>query len=287
MDNFTTDSFNYLDMLVITIVALSTLIGFFRGFIASSMSMAGWVLSVCLSYVLFPQIAPFLEAKLHHPVAVVVVGYMALLMGLLLLFGMLNIAFCNATATLRQGAIDRFLGAGLGAFRGFFIIAVFFLAFVMAINLLHGHDDLSDDANIKYNWIVNANTYNVLISSKNALSSALPSSLSQGMQQFYDDYLNNKTTDERFVAYAIDKLNSKLPKNLVEEIDKDVADKSLIMSEHDLEVYNLQKLVKAYKSNKNANTNMALSKAELTRVDKILKQEAKHSFEKPFVEEES
>lgn len=263
-------SLAYLDIIVLCIVGFSTLIGFFRGFIASSMSMAGWVLSLCLTYSLFPQVAPYLENRLSHPIAVVVVGYMGLIMTLLIFFGVVNTIFCSATSSMRQGIIDRSLGAGLGIFRGFFIMAVVFLSLTVVINLLQGHDDITDDSNINHKWLTEAQAYHTLVQSKNTLVSVLPNSFNFGIQQFYDQYLNSKSSDERFITYASDKLADKLPQSALNSIEKDKAEKALVMSEKDLEVYNLQCIVRAYEEHFSS-SKYPLSDVDMKRVKALLK----------------
>ncbi len=262
-------SFNYLDIAVLFIIGLSTLIGFFRGFVASSMSMAGWVLSLCLTYMLFPKLAPYLEGKLSHPIAVVVVGYMGLIMTLLIAFGVLNMVFCSATASMRKGIIDRSLGAGLGIFRGLFIMATAFLSMTIVINLLQGHDDVTDESGINHNWVVNAQTYHTLVQSKNTLVGVLPESFNNGIQQFYDQYLNSKSSDERFIAYASDKLAAKLPEDVLNDLEKDRAEQSLIMSERDVEVYHLRRILQEYEQSDAYGKN-PLPKTDLKRVKAII-----------------
>ena len=93
MHNIEVHTFNYIDYIIITLMLCSTAYGFFRGFIASLISFSGWVLSIILTYKFYPQIELYLTKYINSKTLIVVVGSGLLLLGLLLVFGLINTVF--------------------------------------------------------------------------------------------------------------------------------------------------------------------------------------------------
>ncbi|MFN8912473.1 MAG: CvpA family protein, partial [Alphaproteobacteria bacterium] len=152
------EGMNFVDYIVIGVLALSTFLAFMRGFIGSLLSLVGWGLSIYLAYALFPYVQPYLEAKIKNPVIIIVVGHAALLIGLLVVFGIFNVIATTAVKGMTSGIIDRSLGAAFGVMRGGVIMSFLFFVVATSIGIFQGMDDsLSDESYPK--WLSSSRSF--------------------------------------------------------------------------------------------------------------------------------
>lgn len=122
-----------LDLIVVGILAASTLLGLMRGLTKEVVSLAAWILAFLLARALAPSVAPMLPAGdapgLQYAAALVLVFLLVLIVASLvgyLLRQLIDIA--------GLGVYDRVLGALFGIARG--TIAVIGLALVASLTVL-------------------------------------------------------------------------------------------------------------------------------------------------------
>lgn len=125
---------NYLDMAVVTIMLLSCVFAFFRGFVREILSLGAWVGAGIVTVYGFSSVAELLEPHFKKPMVAAAFGTLGLYIGSLLVFSMIN-------STIRKfiksgsdvGILDNVLGLVFGAARGALIIALGFLLITLAI----------------------------------------------------------------------------------------------------------------------------------------------------------
>lgn len=125
---------NYFDMAVFTIMFLSCLFAFFRGFVKEILSLIGWIGAALITVHYFPVAAEKLQPHFAKPLVANVVATLCLYFGSLIVFAIFNRIIIKI---LRSGSeigwFDNFLGLAFGALRGAFIISLGYLLMMVVI----------------------------------------------------------------------------------------------------------------------------------------------------------
>jgi membrane protein required for colicin V production len=121
---------NILDASVLTILALSALVAFFRGFVREILSLVAWVGAAMITLYLYPHTLEFLKHHMstkneHILGAISMIGtYMVALIAI----SMMNAILIRYLKTgMEVGILDNFLGLIFGAMRGVFIVSLGYL----------------------------------------------------------------------------------------------------------------------------------------------------------------
>ncbi len=252
-------SLTYLDYVVLLTIAISTLLGFIRGFIGSFLSLFGWIASICLTYTFFPSIKPIIDEKITNQIIVIMVGHATLLIGFLILFGIFNLLATSVLTGMTSGIIDRALGAAFGVIRASIILSFVFLTSTVATAIFNGSDE-TEKAELP-KWLIQSQTYPLLKDGSKILASFIPDSFYQRFENMYSE-ITNKTSDERFVDDSIEKLKKVLNSQKIRDIEADLA------QTHDKNK-KLQHLIDAHNEEDKKMDNI-FSDAELERMKKIL-----------------
>lgn len=122
-------SFNIFDVIVLTIIGLSALFSFYRGFVRELLSLGAWVGALVITLYAFPHAKEYLGEHINNTLVVDLsasIGvYLASLITLMILTSIL-MKFLKPGKEV--GALDNLLGLGFGTLRGLFIVALGFLA---------------------------------------------------------------------------------------------------------------------------------------------------------------
>ena len=214
-------AFNNTDIAVLSIIILSVLFGFIRGFIGSFLSLTGWILSIIFAYAAFPYIKPYLEEHIASQVVAVVIGHALSLLVFLMFFGLLNALISRALKDMKKGFIDRIIGVLFGAFRGALIVSFFFFCVSVSLNLLYGNSSHKNEEVIP-EWIKKAETYRYMKVGKEILAGFIPGTFSDRLEVVYKS-LSKKNLDERFIANAIKQLSQHVSENDLKAIEEESA----------------------------------------------------------------
>lgn len=122
---------NTFDAIVLTVLGLSALVAFFRGFIRELLSLGAWVGAAILTLYLFPHSTEFMKNHIHGSQSGTVaagVGALGTYIACLLVFSIINsIILRYVKSGAEVGLLDNFLGLMFGCIRGAFIISLGFL----------------------------------------------------------------------------------------------------------------------------------------------------------------
>ena len=115
---------NWADITIICIIALSTVLSLFRGFVREVLSLAAWVVAFWAAMAFWHEVAALLAPYIALEFARMVLGYLAVLVGVLVVFGIVNFIVGRLLDSTGLTGPDRLLGAVFGVLRGAAIVTV-------------------------------------------------------------------------------------------------------------------------------------------------------------------
>lgn len=132
--NFNVNTF---DAIVFTVLGLSALVAFFRGFVRELLSLGAWVGAALVTIYLFPHSTEFMKHHIHGSHGDTIAAGVGALGTFIVAF----ICFCILNAVILRyvkpgsevGLLDNFLGLIFGALRGAFIVSLGYLILQAAI----------------------------------------------------------------------------------------------------------------------------------------------------------
>ncbi len=115
---------NWTDYLIIGVLALSVLVGLWRGLVAELLSLVIWIAAFWVASVFGPTVAAQFEHSISMPMARVSLGYAICFFGVLLLGALLRFATRKLIWSTGLTGIDRLCGVAFGFVRGALLVAV-------------------------------------------------------------------------------------------------------------------------------------------------------------------
>ncbi len=157
--------FDYVVLLVIAVCAIG---GFFRGFVEEVLSLAAWCIALIAVHTLHEPLTLWLAPYLENET-----GAGLLAFALLMIIPFLAARFAartmgSASRNSLLGPIDRVLGFGFGAVKGFVMMVLAFSLVVFAYDIVWGPDG-------RPTWIAQARTYPFLNAASEELMTLLAS----------------------------------------------------------------------------------------------------------------
>ena len=197
MQEFDFSAMNYIDYMSLTIIFISIIFGFYRGFLTSSISLFGWIFSIILTYQFYPQIEQYLLNYIKNKVFVIILGSGGLLIILLVIFGILNSIFYKLIGKLKRNFFDRMVGILFGLVRGFLIVSFLFLCFSISLKLLDGKKHELSEKDYP-SAITEAVTFELIKAGADGLEGILPESFNKRFDKIFH-HMGKKEVDERFI----------------------------------------------------------------------------------------
>lgn len=125
---------NYFDMAIYSIMALSCIFAFFRGFVKEILSLIAWIGAAFITVRFFPEASEKLQPHFAKPLAANIVATLSLYFGSLIVFAIFNRIIIKVLKSGTEiGWFDNFLGLAFGALRGAFIISLGYLLITVVI----------------------------------------------------------------------------------------------------------------------------------------------------------
>ncbi len=115
------------DFLILAILGVSALVGFWRGFMRESVSLLTWIAAFGVGILLTQRLAPFLGGLIGSRSVRVVLVFTALFIATLLIGAMVNHFVGLAVEKTGLTGTDRTLGIVFGLLRGVAIVAILVL----------------------------------------------------------------------------------------------------------------------------------------------------------------
>ena len=119
---------NWVDYLIIIVIALSMLIGLWRGLLREAISLATWIAAFAIAFLFAEDGAAHLTPYLDIPSLRVAAAFGGLFLATLLLGGLVSIIASQLVDYTGLTGTDRVLGMVFGLGRGAVVIAILVLA---------------------------------------------------------------------------------------------------------------------------------------------------------------
>lgn len=110
------------DYAVVIVVAVSMLIGVWRGVVSELLALVAWVAAFIVAREYAAQVAPFAAQWITDPGLRMAAAYAGLFVVVLLGFAVLRLVASMMMSAVGLGLVDRMLGAGFGALRGVVVV---------------------------------------------------------------------------------------------------------------------------------------------------------------------
>jgi membrane protein required for colicin V production len=115
------------DIVVLVVIALSTLLAFLRGVIRELIALIAWIVGIVAGVAFAPVVADWLPGGLEYPGLRYLIGFALVLIGVLLAGALLAWPLAKAVRAVGLGFVDRFLGSIFGLVRGLLVVVAFVL----------------------------------------------------------------------------------------------------------------------------------------------------------------
>ena len=135
-------SFTIFDIIILSILTASSLLGVYRGFIKVSVGFIAFILSLVLSYYLYPYAEDFLSKHLENEMILVILSGTISYILSLVVCGFFSSKLIGLLQNIGNGVTDRFLGLVIGFIRGGVICLVLFVvtAIIATKSYLQAHN---------------------------------------------------------------------------------------------------------------------------------------------------
>lgn len=120
-------SWHWVDIAILTVIALSVITGLFRGFVKESIALCVWLLAFWLALNYGSLLDPWVSPHVHDQTAKTIVEFIIILIATLLVGGLINALIGLLMRRSGLSGTDRVLGMGFGFARGVFIVAMIML----------------------------------------------------------------------------------------------------------------------------------------------------------------
>ena len=137
---------NWLDWTILGIVALSTLVSLWRGFVKEALSLLAWVLAFIISIRFSDRLATLLVDYINNEDLREISAYVILFAATLMLGSLVNILLAQVIRVTGLSGADRVLGTAFGLARGLLIAVV--LVFVMESVLNKEEKEVMQDSRL-------------------------------------------------------------------------------------------------------------------------------------------
>jgi membrane protein required for colicin V production len=118
---------NFVDIVVLAVIALSTLLALSRGFVKEVLSIFGWIGAAIGTFLVFfyvPQVREFFNRQIAEPVLADIACAVSVFVILLILLGFFNHAIASRVHASSLGPLDKSLGLVFGLVRGVVLVAL-------------------------------------------------------------------------------------------------------------------------------------------------------------------
>lgn len=110
------------DCVVLAVIALSALLGLWRGMVSEVLALLAWLAAFFAARAWGTAAAETLSAWLRDPTLRQLLGFVAVFVATLLLFAVVRFVLSRLLRAVGLGLVDRFLGMLFGLLRGLLIV---------------------------------------------------------------------------------------------------------------------------------------------------------------------
>lgn len=115
---------NTVDIIILALVFLSAIIGFWRGITREVLGIFSWLLAAVITYFLHGLAAPFVGMIISNDFLKEIVAALLVFIVSLVILTSITYSFSDAVKSSVAGGADKILGFLFGALRGFLLISI-------------------------------------------------------------------------------------------------------------------------------------------------------------------
>lgn len=203
------ENFEAIDYIFITIVLLSALFGFARGFLREIFTILNLFLAAAATYYIFPHAYQFFFKHINNESIVLVLCTLFVFALFWLLIGFFTGKLVGSIGKFGSNFADKLLGTGLGLLRGILIVISIYMSIVITF---HAYNDDSKMPE----WMLNAKSHNFVKMQTEYFLKFMP----KNVQEVY------KNGTDAPIGLVFDGLSKKAP---VTDMEKNLAKSGLSM----------------------------------------------------------
>lgn len=159
-------SLTALDILVLTLVGGSAVLGFSRGLVQEVTTLLAWVLAIAAVRFFHPAVTGLLAGWVGTEGGAAMLAFVLLFGGVFAFAKWGSRAMGQRSRASLVGGFDRGLGAGFGAVKGLMIAAIGFMAVTLLYDIGYGNAQ-------RPAWMTDSRTYPALNATSKALSQVI------------------------------------------------------------------------------------------------------------------
>lgn len=213
------------DFIILSIIGISVIFGFFKGFVKSTISFCGLVIAVLLAIELSELFSSFFSKYVSSHSMAVVVSTIVLSILFLLIISIINGILFSFIEPICGGIIDRSFGLCFGFIRGCIYVSFAFYLLVLAIPELNVKDksDIFGDNLRLPKWARNSETLLLLSRGGSLIATIVPERFNN---QLYKSIIESKDESGNFNitsnsvddVKSLNKIFSMLPEAVIDAI---------------------------------------------------------------------
>ncbi|GGA44010.1 CvpA family protein [Dyella nitratireducens] len=115
---------NAVDLIIIAVLALSVLVGLWRGLISEVLALATWVAAFWVAWTYGPSVSMHFEHSIQTPLLRLLIGYGLCFIAVLILGALVRFAIRTLVDSTGLGGTDRLLGMIFGFARGLLLVTL-------------------------------------------------------------------------------------------------------------------------------------------------------------------
>jgi membrane protein required for colicin V production len=115
---------NAVDLIIIAVLALSVLVGLWRGLISEVLALATWIVAFWVAWTYGPAVSAHFDRTIETPMLRLLVGYGACFIAVLILGALVRFVLHQLVDSTGLGGTDRLLGMIFGFARGVLLVTL-------------------------------------------------------------------------------------------------------------------------------------------------------------------